>query len=353
MKRRSFVFHVMFMLRFGAAFLSLTLCWTMAFFITNFLYDHFGYQPSDYVRQLINFAFGFFIMGAVVSLIAKIGRWREKQLEFFHSITKAIEQIANGNFNVKLESIPANSPFHELTESINRMANELNEMEQMRQEFVSNVSHEIQSPLTSIIGFTHALRNEKLDQKLRQHYLDIIEAESKRLSRLSDNLLKLTSLESNHHPYEPKKYRLDQQLKRIVLACEPQWLEKGIEMDISLDKTEITADKDLLDQVWMNLLHNSIKFTPHGGSISIRIEKNGSFVKVAISDTGIGMSEEEKMRMFERFYKADRSRNRSGGGSGLGLSIVKKIVSMHHGDIEVETAKGKGTTITVILPIGE
>ncbi|QPA30028.1 sensor histidine kinase [Thermaerobacillus caldiproteolyticus] len=344
--------------RFSAALISLVLCWTAAFFITNFLYAQLGYQPSDYLRELVNFILGLSILGTAIRLIAKIARWREKQFEFFHSITETIEQIANGNFNVSLsvpDSVPDESPnfFRELIESINRMANELNEMEQMRQEFVSNVSHEIQSPLTSIIGFTHALKNEELDQEQRLHYLNIIEAESKRLSKLSDNLLKLTSLESNHHPYEPKKYRLDQQLKNIVLACEPQWLEKEMEIDISLDKTEITADKDLLDQVWMNLLHNSIKFTPKGGSISIRLEKNDQIVKVVISDTGIGMSEEEKMHIFERFYKADRSRNRSGGGSGLGLSIVKKIVSMHHGEIEVESAKGKGTTMIVSLPLGE
>nr|WP_275900425.1 HAMP domain-containing sensor histidine kinase [Anoxybacillus rupiensis] len=226
-------------------------------------------------------------------------------------------------------------------------------MEQLRQEFVSNVSHEIQSPLTSIIGFIHALKNDKLSAEQRARYLHIIETESKRLSKLSDNLLKLTSLESEHHPFEPKKYRLDQQLKNIVLACEPQWLEKAIDIDIVLDKTEIVADKDLLDQVWMNLLHNSIKFTPQKGKISISVSQSGQKIQVAVSDTGIGMSEEEKMHMFERFYKADRSRNRSEGGNGLGLTIVKKIVSMHHGDIKVESTKGKGTTIFVSLPSGK
>ncbi|WP_027408653.1 sensor histidine kinase [Anoxybacteroides tepidamans] len=351
MKKRPSIFHVIW--RILIAFFSLTCCWTIAFFFMNYLYRHFHYVPPIYVRELINFHIGLFMMGAVIQLLAKIGRWRDKQMEFFHLMKKSIEQITNGDFNVKLEAVSVNSPFYELAESINRMARELNEMEQMRQEFVSNVSHEIQSPLTSIIGFAHALKNEKLSAEQRAHYLHIIETESKRLSKLSDNLLKLTSLESDHHPYEPKRYRLDQQLKNIVLACEPQWLEKELEMDISLEKTEITADKDLLDQVWMNLLHNSIKFTPKYGTISIQLGKSDSKVHVIISDTGIGMSEEEKMHMFERFYKADRSRNRTGGGNGLGLAIVKKIVSMHNGDIKVETEKGKGTAITVSIPAGE
>ncbi|MGP3608285.1 sensor histidine kinase [Anoxybacteroides rupiense] len=351
MNKRPSIF--LFIWRFFIGIFSLISCWTIAFFLTNYLYRHFHYHPSDYVRELINFIVGLFILGVAVQFLEKMGGWRAKQMEFFHSMKKSFEQIANGNFNIRLESISPHSPFNELVESINRMAQELSEMEQLRQEFVSNVSHEIQSPLTSIIGFIHALKNDKLSAEQRARYLHIIETESKRLSKLSDNLLKLTSLESEHHPFEPKKYRLDQQLKNIVLACEPQWLEKAIDIDIVLDKTEIVADKDLLDQVWMNLLHNSIKFTPQKGKISISVSQSGQKIQVAVSDTGIGMSEEEKMHMFERFYKADRSRNRSEGGNGLGLTIVKKIVSMHHGDIKVESTKGKGTTIFVSLPSGK
>jgi two-component system phosphate regulon sensor histidine kinase PhoR len=140
----------------------------------------------------------------------------------------------------------------------------------------SNVSHEIQSPLTSISGFSRALQNEGLSTEERNHYLVIIETESKRLSKLSDNLLKLTSLESKQHPFDPKAYRLDKQLRKVVLACEPQWVEKGIEMDIDLGEVEIVADEDMMNQVWVNLIHNGIKFTPIGGTIRIELQQQGN-----------------------------------------------------------------------------
>src|SRR5690606_37847800 len=180
-------------------------------------------------------------------------------------------------------------------DNINYMSKELGQLEQMRQEFVSNVSHEIQSPLTSISGFARALQNEQLSHNERLHYLSIIEAESQRLSKLSDNLLKLTSLESSQHPFELKEYRLDKQLQHIVLSCEPQWSAKELELDLSFDKTNIIADKDLLDQVWMNLLNNAIKFTPDKGTISINISQLNGELSVAISDTGIGIAEKDQL----------------------------------------------------------
>jgi signal transduction histidine kinase len=225
-------------------------------------------------------------------------------------------------------------------------------MEKMRQEFISNVSHEIQSPLTSISGFARALRDTRLSEEERAHYLDIIETESIRLSKMSDNLLKLTSLESEHHPFEPKRYRLDKQLRAVVLACEPLWLDKSIDMDVSLEEGEIDADPDLMNQVWGNLIHNSIKFTPRGGTIGVELQFRDGEAAVRISDTGIGIGEEDLPRIFERFYKADKSRNRAGGGSGLGLSIVKKIVDLHHGSIDVQSRPGEGTVFTVRLPAG-
>ncbi|GAA3407468.1 HAMP domain-containing sensor histidine kinase [Paenibacillus hodogayensis] len=239
-----------------------------------------------------------------------------------------------------------------LTQSINDMASGLKKIEWMRQEFVSNVSHEIQSPLTSIGGFARALRSSDLSREARDDYLSIIETETDRLSRLSDNLLKLTSLDSARHPFERKRYRLDKQIRRIVLACEPQWESKKLEMDIELEPCELVADEDLMSQVWMNLLHNAVKFTPEGGTIRIGIAEARGAWTVTVSDTGIGLSEEDRLHVFERFFKADKSRSRSEGGSGLGLAIVKKIVDMHGGTIRMDSQAGEGTTVTVTLPAG-
>jgi two-component system, OmpR family, phosphate regulon sensor histidine kinase PhoR len=233
------------------------------------------------------------------------------------------------------------------------MAQELKQMETLRQEFISNVSHEIQSPLTSIRGFARALQNDELSPQDRAHYLGIIETESMRLSRLSDNLLALAALESDTMRFEPQTYRLDRQIRKLILACEPQWTAKNIEMDVDVaaDELNICADEDLLSQVWVNLLHNAIKFTPQGGHIWVRAKEHNERVEFSITDNGVGIAEEDQARLFERFYKADKSRDRSLGGNGLGLSIAKKIVEMHHGEISVESRVGAGATFRVWLPV--
>ena len=160
----------------------------------------------------------------------------------------------------------------------------------------------------------------------------------------------MASLESDQLRFEPKPYRLDKQIRSLILACEPQWREKSINMDVSLEELEITADEDLLSQVWINLLHNAIKFTPEAGSVKVTLSPRDSQIEVQISDTGMGISEEDRDRIFERFYKADKSRTRASGGSGLGLSIVKKIIDLHKGTIEVKSEIDKGTTFIVQIP---
>jgi signal transduction histidine kinase len=205
----------------------------------------------------------------------------------------------------------------------------------------------------SISGFAVAMKNSDLiGEGNRNYYLDIIIAESGRLSRLSDNLLKLASLDSEHHPFEAVTYNLDEQIRQIVVTCEPQWSAKGIRIDLDLaDAVKITADRDQLNQVWMNLLGNGIKFTPVGGHIEICITHSVNEILFAITDSGIGIAPEQLNYVFERFYKTDRSRNRNIGGNGLGLAIAKKIVTLHHGSIEMKSQLGQGTTVVVHLPI--
>jgi|GEM_PF-91354 len=275
-----------------------------------------------------------------------------RRVDLLFMLTDAMRRMAKGDFNVTLpEPGPMSDELGGLVQGFNEMAVELGQMEKLRQEFISNVSHEIQSPLTSIRGFSRALMNDRLDPQERKQYLGIIEAESERLSKISDNLLKLSSLESAQPPFEPQRYRLDKQLRNLVLACEPQWVAKELELDIQLEEGTIAADQDLLSQVWTNLLHNSIKFTPQGGTLGVRLVFAEAWARVEIRDTGIGISEADQARIFERFYKADTARSSTGGGSGLGLSIVQKIVGLHGGSIGVESRLGEGTIFTVTLPV--
>jgi two-component system phosphate regulon sensor histidine kinase PhoR len=322
-------------------------CFTAAFFLTSFIYTNIGQSPSALLAQIINSLLGLIM----ASIIVKVGgRFDKQTIGLFDSIIKAQKKIAGGDFNVSMDkNTEGLGPFGELVESVNDMALELSKMEKMRQEFISNVSHEIQSPLTSILGFAQALRKNKLSTEDRLHYLNIIEAESMRLSKLSDNLLSLASLEAGTIKLEPSTYRLGKQLRSIVLACETQWTDKNILMDVSLEEVEINADEEMMSQVWINLIHNSIKFTLDGGSVRVDLHKQGDKIQFKISDTGIGIAEEDLSHVFERFYKADKSRKPSIKGNGLGLSIVKKIVDMHQGTIDVQSKLGVGTTFTVTL----
>jgi two-component system, OmpR family, phosphate regulon sensor histidine kinase PhoR len=326
-----------------------------AFFVTGYIYKIINWKPPLLLIQIVNTLLGLVFTGTLIGAAGKIARSRGwiPEMNLFAPILDALERIARGDFSVRLANeYQDNQMVSQLANSVNKMALELDQMENMRQEFISNVSHEIQSPLTSIRGFAQALENNHLTAEERHHYLSIIEDESTRLSRITEDLLKLASLESEQLQFEPKPYRLDKQIRNLILACEPQWSEKSINMELSLEALTINADEDLLSQVWINLLHNSIKFTPESGSIKVELNSHGDQTIFKISDTGIGISEEDRKRIFERFYKADKSRTRSKAGSGLGLSIVKKIVDMHNGMIEVESNIGAGTMLTVILPGG-
>jgi len=287
------------------------------------------------------------LIGSLCILIA--ARYLVKPIQ---TLTHATKQLAKGDFDVEIRTKRVDE-MGTLTQSFNVMAAELKQLEQMRQDFVSNVSHEIQTPLTSISGFALALKNTNLvAESDRNYYLDIIISESSRLSRLSDNLLALASLDSEHHPFEAMTYNLDEQIRQIVVTCEPQWLAKGIQIDLEMpDAVKITADRDEINQVWMNLLGNSIKFTPSGGHIEIRMTHSMNEILFTITDSGIGIAPEQLDYVFDRFYKTDMSRNRNIGGNGLGLAIAKKIVTLHRGSIEMKSQVGVGTTVVVHLPI--
>ncbi|MFC0215117.1 sensor histidine kinase [Paenibacillus chartarius] len=331
-------------------------------------YAHEVTNFDEMMRTLLLIALGF---GSL--LIILVARYLVKPIR---ELTTATKRIARGEYDIRLET-RRKDELGVLSASFQSMAGELKQLEEMRQEFVSNVSHEIQSPLASIAGFVSILRSDTLGEKERQRYLGIIEGESRRLSRLSENLLRLASLDSQRHPFQPAAFRLDRQLGRSAVALEPLLTAGRLDLVTELPRVTYVGDEELLSQVWQNLLHNSIKFTPPGGEIAILLELRVKDVVVTIRDTGIGIAEEDRRRMFERFFKADKSHRRgpesddggrgddgSGGvvssdgssegiiasGSGLGLAIVKRIVDLHDGEVRVESEPGRGTSVIVTLP---
>jgi signal transduction histidine kinase len=266
-------------------------------------------------------------------------------------ILDALAEIGRGNFDILLDEERL-SPHNEMVGAFNKMARDLGDIEAMRRDFVSNVSHEIQSPLTSIKGFAALLKDDSLTVGERRHYAEVIENESQRLSSLSDSLLKLSALDSEKTTLNVHAFRLDRQLQQVALMLEPQWSAKGIDFEVDLARCEYSGDAGLLNQIWINLIHNAVKFTPDGGRIRVRLA-SGDRVTVTVADNGEGIADSDIVHIFERFYKADKSRARALGGNGLGLSIVKKIADMHGGGVSVESEAGKGTVFTVTLPLAQ
>lgn len=282
-------------------------------------------------------------------LTSKGRRFDLRRSKLLSETMDVLEHIAKGDFSVMVD-INEQDPFYEVGENVNKMVRELGSMEKMRQDFISNISHEIQSPLTAISGFAALLKEKNLSPEQVAHYSDIIETESRRLSRLSDNLLRLSNLEGEENPLKISTFALNKQLEGILLMLEPQWSGKDLVLEATLPKTTIEADEDLLSQVFINLIQNAIKFTPSGGSLKVAISQNEDWTRVSVEDSGIGISEKDQLRVFERFYKVDQVRDRSFGGSGLGLSIVSKIVKLHGGQVTLKSALGKGTCFYIGLP---
>lgn len=267
-------------------------------------------------------------------------------------LTRATRRMSKGEFQFELRS-KRKDEIGQLTRSFNAMAKELGALETIRQRFVSNVSHEIQSPLTSIKGFTKALKQKKMDEEGRMRLLTIIEEETERLSRLGEDLLQLSSLEYEHLELTLITYRLDEQLRKAVISLEPQWAVRKQRIELDLEPFDMRADEDRVYRIWINLLSNAIKFTGVGGEIHISATRRGNSAVITIVDTGIGIPNSELDAIFQPFYKADPSRTGAAGGNGIGLSIVNRIVSLHHGDIQATSTTGVGTTFTVTLPLDQ
>ncbi|AIQ13016.1 sensor histidine kinase [Paenibacillus durus] len=261
-------------------------------------------------------------------------------------LSKASKEVAKGNFDIEVK-VTSGDEMGQLTADFNLMTKELKNIDVLRKDFVSSVSHEFKTPITSIKGFAKLIRDNRLTDEQFSEYTEIIVNESERLSVLSSNLLKLSELDSKVIREQATVFSLDEQIRKAVLILEAAWSKKEIEFDIDLEEVIITGDEHLLQEVWLNLIQNAIKFSNQQGMIKIGLYRSGELVKVEIADHGIGIRAEDKERVFERFYKGDKSRSQD--GNGLGLVIVKKIVEMSGGKVYFESEPGRGTTFIVEL----
>ncbi|SHJ99931.1 Signal transduction histidine kinase [Anaerocolumna jejuensis DSM 15929] len=288
-------------------------------------------------------------VGLIVSLITRyiaFAAYTKPVME----IRKAARKVAEGDFTVRVRSQRKDGKKDEvevLIEDFNKMVEELATTEILKGDFISNVSHEIKTPLAVIQSYAAALRREDLPQSKKQEYIDTITDASRKLSALVTNVLKLNKLE-HQEIIKEETFSLDEQLRCCILALEDKFLEKDIEIDANLEEVFITTDASLLEIIWNNLLTNALKFTEPHGQIGVELRQNNKKSTVLVKDTGCGMSKEACKRSFDRFYQGDTSH--SVEGNGLGLSLVKRVADMIKAEISVDSEEGRGTVFTVVLP---
>lgn len=229
---------------------------------------------------------------------------------------------------------------------------QIKKLENMRSEFVSNVSHELKTPLTSIMGFVDTLKSGAIEDRDRAiRFLDIIEKESHRLNRLISDILLLSEIENAQKEPDASDVDLLEVIEEVVSMLQIRLENKPVELNIFCDQAiTMTINRDRVKQMLINLIDNAIKYTELG-YVNVSLRKSDTWAEFVIEDSGIGIPDAHKVRLFERFYRVDKARSRKVGGTGLGLSIVKHIVNQYRGEIEVDSALGEGSRFTVRLPI--
>ena len=283
-------------------------------------------------------------------LSATVGRYPLRPL---NAIINAMNRLADGDYKARLEyqgkfgKLPV---VHEVADSFNKMAEELEKTELLRSDFINNFSHEFKTPIVSIAGFAKLLRRGDVSPHEQEEYLSIIESEALRLSAMATNVLNLTRVENQTILTDVTEYNLSEQLRNCVLLLENKWSPKKLELLLDFHEQTITANEELMKQVWVNLLDNAVKFTPDYGVIEITITDDAQSTSVSVINSGSEIPEASRERIFHKFYQADESH--SGEGNGVGLAVVQKIVELHRGQVTVDSGDGR-TAFTVKLPHGE
>ena len=322
--------------------LSTVIAGTVALVLLDFDLIRVAQHESRVVLALGYMLLVSLLMGTALARVAG-----KRYLRQIYELAELTKEVAAGNFDVRMK--PGYSREVDIiVNSFNEMVKELSNIETLRSDFVSNISHEFKTPVASIRGFARRLRKASLTDEKREQYLDIIVYESERLSRLSSNVLLMSRLECTEEIAEETEYPLDEQIRRTVLLMEPQLQRKNLDVEASLEEARICANEELLDHVWINLLGNAIKFSTEGTKVRIDLSVSDGDVVVAISDSGIGMNEDTKKRIFDKFYQGDRSRATE--GNGLGLSLVKRILELERGSVTADSEPGKGACFTVSIP---
>lgn len=282
--------------------------------------------------------------------------WAISKIPFkpVQDLVHGMNRLAAGDFTARMnpgrimKNVPAMT---EVSDSFNKMAQELEGTEMLRNDFINNFSHEFKTPIVSIAGFAKLLNRGNLTSEQQKEYLQVIEQESMRLASMATNVLNLTKVENQMILTDESCFNLSEQLRSSILLLEEKWSRKELELELLFDEHEICANEELLKQVWINLLDNAIKFAPRGGLVRVKIQElliqGEIFYNVSVTNSGRYILPEHREKIFHKFYQADESH--ASEGNGVGLAVVKKIVQLHDGAVEV-LCENDMVTFVVTLP---
>lgn len=306
---------------------------------------------SSSVQTTLILVLGLFGM---VSILVAIVIWylSNSIISPVNQMREIADAITQGDFSKKAE-IRSRDEIAALANSFNMMVVELQEVESMRQAFIANISHDFRSPLTSIRGFVQAMLDGVIPEEQYNKYLNIVFEETNRLSKLTNDILELTKMESGQEELHLVRFDINEMVRKLTLGFEQRAEEKKLNIQFKFlqEKLFVNADIDKIQRVIYNLVDNAVKFTQEGDSITIETSIVGKKAYVAVSDTGVGMDEESMRHVFERFHKGDKSRGLNKTGTGLGLAIVKQIIVNHGEGIQVISKEGQGTKFEFTLPL--
>lgn len=333
-----------------AFILSIIIFTTMSFTIilmglaAVFLIKHGIIDKNNWKFGIIILGFVSILVGTLVSRIIS-----RNQIKTVVDISNATKEVIKGNFDITLDENIRATEIRTMIQNFNVMIKELGNTELFRNDFIENVSHEFKTPLSAIEGYATLLQKKDISEKKQIEYTNKILFNTKRLSSLAGNILLLSRLENQENEIKREKYSLDEQIREIILLLETEWTNKNIDLDIDLESIDYYGNRELLAQVWLNILGNAIKFVETNGTIRVLLYKSKNSVTVSVEDNGMGMSPEVMQRIYEKFYQGDRSHSTS--GNGLGLALVKRIVDLHQGNIQVSSEEREGTVFLVELSV--
>ncbi len=339
--KKSSKFHLPFL--FGGIIFIIMLtamCFVFMFlFVTNSfdLFQEQLHRLPIFFFALVSLAFG--------TLIAIF--FSKYPLSPLREVMRASDKIASGDYSTRID-LRGIDEFDNLTESFNHMASELESVELLRKDFINNLSHEFKTPIVSIKGFAKLMLNDEISQEEKKQYLNIIISESERLVDMSTKILDLSKIEKQIILTDIKQYNITEQLRLIVVLLEQQWSLKELNIEFECDEYYIEGNIELIQQVFINVIDNAIKYSPLKGTLKINLYQDQDSVYIKCSDQGIGIKDEDKLKIFNKFYQGDKLDGHS--GNGVGLAIADIVIKLHQGSIIVKDAMPTGSTFVVQLP---